>query len=306
MLKTILQKKHILITTTLLISFLPIAKTFAYITVSPSQNTITTKENTTTKKRITFKNGENTSITITPKVFSYDPREEKISSNEKEIFVKIDEKEQTVKTGETVTLEYEIVPTETIPQGTHLNLIILQNNNQQNTEKNNQVGISANISHLVVLNKLGEDSFPKNFAYINMEIVDIGIPFIKPTKIKYTLHNTTDFVIIPAGEIQIFNQKGGYQPIYLQINNIAKKLYPNESMTETFEIKEWHIQDLLFSRNIVGFFYNGINDTPQQMTIQQDINYIAILSIITTAIIIAIITKLLISNLHNTTKRKKL
>lgn len=306
MLKTILQKKHILITTTLLISFLPIAKTFAYITVSPSQNTITTKENTTTKRRITFKNGENTSITITPKVFSYDPREENISTNEKEMFVKIDEKEQTVKAGETVTLEYEVISTETTPKGTHLNLIILQNNTQQKAEKNNQVGISANISHLVVLNKLSEDGFPKNFGYINMEIIDIGIPFIKPTKIKYTLHNTTDFVIIPAGEIQIFNQKGGYQPIYLQINNIAKKLYPNESITETFEIKDWHIQDLLFSRNIVGFFYNGINDTPQQMTIQQDINYIAILSIITTAIIIAIITKLLISNLYNTTKRKKL
>lgn len=306
MLKTISQKKYSLIIVILLLSFQPITKAFAYITVSPSQNTITTKENTPTKRRITFKNGEKTPIAITPKAFSYNPQEENISTNEKEIFVKIDEKEQIVKAGETITLEYEIVPTETMVQGTHLNLIILQNNTQQNTKKKNQVGISANISHLVVLNKLSEDGFPKNFAYINMEIIDIGIPFIKPTKIKYTLHNTTNFTITPTGEIQIFNKKGGYPPIYTQINKEEKKLHTNESITETFEIKDWHIQDLLFPRNIVGYFYNNINDTPQQITIQQNINYIAILSIITITIIIAIITKLLISNLHNTTKKTKL
>ena len=158
MLKTISQKKYSLIIVILLLSFQPITKAFAYITVSPSQNTITTKENTPTKRRITFKNGENTPITITPKAFSYNPQEENISTNEKEIFVKIDEKEQTVKVGETITLEYEIVPTETMVQGTHLNLIILQNNTQQNTKGKNQVGISANISHLVVHYEIGRAS----------------------------------------------------------------------------------------------------------------------------------------------------
>lgn len=299
-------KKHLFsILFTLLLSLIPISKTFASITVSPSQQTITTTEKTSVKRKVTFKNDEKTTIYINPQVFSYKPKEKEFLTEEKDIFIKINNEILAVRAGESVTLEYEVVPTGSISQGTHLNLIMFQDAQKESKNTQYQVGISGKISHLVVLNIIGKNGFPKDFAYVNIEVMDSGIPFIKASKIKYTLHNTTDFIITPTGEIQIFNQKGGYRPIYNHINKAEKRLYPKESITETFEIKDWHIQDLLFPRNIVALFYNDINDKHHRVEIKQNINYIVIIFAITTITVIGIILRVIISNIHTNTTKKK-
>jgi hypothetical protein len=100
--------------------------------------------------------------------------------------------------------------------------------------------------------------------------------------IKYTYQNTTNYVLQPQGEIQIFDQRSSYAPEYRQINDTAKRLYPGDSIEETITIKNWHLSDIIFGRKVVGRFYNGIdqNSITKEATQSSYYGYFAILAVL--------------------------
>jgi hypothetical protein len=108
--------------------------------------------------------------------------------------------------------------------------------------------------------------------------------------IKYTYQNTTNYVLQPQGEIQVFDGKSSYAPEYRQINVNGKKLYPGDSIEETVNIDKWHISDILFGRKVVGRFYNGIdqNSIVKDQTQNTNYTYLFIIACVLVMVIILI------------------
>ncbi len=215
---------------------------------------------------VIFKNESPDEVTIKPYVSAYDSKLLQLISDEKSIFIDMDVETYKVQPGETLTLAYEITPPANLPLGTYFNLIVLQKimpSTYLSTE--NTTGTIDSLSQLVAIHILEQSEtgvlgIKADFASITMDVLDKGIPFLKPTVVKYTYQNTTNYVLDPKGEIQVFDGKSTYSPIYKQINGENKKLYPKDTIEETLSISDWHLSDLLFGRKIVGYFYNGIDE----------------------------------------------
>lgn len=215
---------------------------------------------------VTFKNESPDEVIIKPYVSAYDSKLLQLISDEKSIFITMDIETYKVQPGETLTLNYEIKPPANLTPGTYFNLIVLQKvmPSAYLTTKN-PTGAIDSLSQLVAIHILEQSEagvlgIKSDFASITMDVLDKGIPFLKPTIVKYTYQNTTNYVLDPKGEIQIFDGKSTYSPIYKQINGENKKLYPQDIIEETISISDWHLSDLLLGRKIVGYFYNGIDE----------------------------------------------
>lgn len=218
-----------------------------------------------TKETVSFRNDSKKDVFISPQVYSYNPQTLEITDTQSYIFTRVDMEIFKVKPGETLSLNYEIIPPANISPGTYFNLIVLQKKEDDVfLQQTNPIGVMDNLSHLVVLHIIESDAavygITSEFAQITLQVVENGIPFVRPTRIKYIYQNTTNYVLSPEGEIQLFNRKGAYSPIYLKINEEEKKLYPGGIIEEEFEIDKYDITDLFNSRTIIGRFYNGIDE----------------------------------------------
>lgn len=221
---------------------------------------------TTSTGTVTFRNEGTTAITVKPYVSAYDPKLLQLITDEKKIFITMDIETYEVQTGGTLTLNYEIKPPANLTPGSYFNLIIMQKvmpSTYLNTK--NPTGTIDSMSQLVVIHILEQSDtgvlgIKADFASITMDVIDKGIPFLKPTTVKYTYQNTTNYVLDPKGEIQVFDGRSSYSPIYKQINANNEKLYPQDIIEEILTISNWHFSDLIFGRKIVGYFYNGIDE----------------------------------------------
>lgn len=288
-----------LLPTTLLCIFgmLSLTATKLYAdTITPSIYKQSFTLGTTTTGNVTFKNEDSVPVTITPTASAYDPKTLQLITGEKSIFVILDKETYIVQPQKSLTLSYEIKPPVNLEPGTYFNLIILQKNLSTGyINQDNQIGAAQSLSQLVAINIFeGNDTtqlqISGDFAQISMEVIDSGIPFLRPLKIKYIYQNTTNYVLEPQGEIQIFDSKSSYAPIYQHINATNKKLYPGDTLEETFSITNWKISDILFGRKIVGRFYNGIdqNSITKELSQNSYYSYLAILLAIVFLIIILI------------------
>lgn len=232
--------------------------------------------------KILFTNTTNKEVYILPTVVGYNPKTSSILVKDTYLFVKTDTETFKVEPGATISLSYKISVPSNLPLGTYFNLIILKQTNDAGfINSQNSVGAVDNLSHLVVLHVVQQGDvkgITSEFAQISMEIVERGIPFIKDTKVKYIYQNITNYVLIPDGEIQIYNNKGKYTPEYYKINKDQQKLYPNDIIEEIIVIDKWNISDLIYPRTILGLFYNGIDENSISKEIQQNSSYFFLLS----------------------------
>jgi len=253
------------------------------------------KDSKTTGK-ITFKNESAEPVTISPTVSAYDPKTLQLITDEKTIFLMLDIETYTVQPQGNLILNYEIKPPANLVPGTYFNLIILQKTSSQGyINEKNQLDTTAILSQLVVIHILEkQETLPlqlkTDFAQITMEISDAGFPFLKPMSIRYIYQNTTNYVLQPQGEIQVFDSKSSYSPEYRQINTNNKKLYPGDSIEEVLIVNNWHLSDILFGRKIVGRFYNGIdqNSITKELSQNSYYTYLVISALIVVLIIVLI------------------
>ncbi len=244
-------------------------RTYASVSLYPykQETTVTTREST--KGSFTFKNDNNYSVTVQPQVVNYDAENQQILKDGK-VFVKISQATVSVNPGESKVFNYEMAPEKDTLNGTYFNLIIVQ----QTLSSNSNVAMSANVSQLVVLNIVDSKENLENTSgellEVDLRITQNGIPFLLPTKIKYTITNKSNFVLNPLGEIVIFSDKNNREkPIYIKVNPEEKKLYPNKTIEEEISIEKWSISNLIYERNILGKFYNGLYQKEQTATITQ-------------------------------------
>jgi len=264
--------------------FLPLTQVNAN-TLSPAINQVIKNTGETENTKILFTNTTNKEVYILPTVVGYNPKTSSIITNDSYIFVKTDRDTFRVEPNSTISLSYQIIVPGNFALGTYFNLIILKQTNDSGfLDSDNSVGAVDNLSHLVVLHVVEQGDvkgITSEFAQISMEIVDRGIPFLKDTKVKYIYQNITNYVLIPDGEIQIYNNKGKYTPVYYKINGKQQKLYPNDIIEETIVIDKWDIADLIYPRTILGLFYNGIDENSISKEIQQNNSYFFVISGIT-------------------------
>jgi len=274
-------------------------------TLSPAINQTIRSTGETVDSKILFTNTTNKEIYILPTVVGYNPKTSSIITNESYMFVKTDRDTFRVEPHSTLSLSYQIVVAANLPLGTYFNLIILKQTNDSGfLDSDNSVGAVDNLSHLVVLHVVEKGDvkgITSEFAQISMEIVDRGIPFLKDAKVRYIYQNITNYVLIPDGEIQIYNNKGKYAPMYYKINEKQQKLYPNDIIEETIVIDKWNISDLIYPRTVLGLFYNGIDENSISKEIQQSSSYFFVIS----GVIILTLGFLLIKSLREDKKKTK-
>jgi len=232
--------------------------------------------------KILFTNTTNKPVYILPTVVGYNPKTSNILVENTYLFVKTDIDTFKVTPGATISLSYKIVVPSNFPLGTYFNLIILKQTNDVGfIDSQNSVGTVDNLSHLVVLHVVQQGNvkgITSEFAQISMEIVQRGIPFLKDARVNYIYQNTTNYVLIPDGEIQVYNDNGKYAPEYYKINKDKQKLYPNDIIEEIIVIDKWNISDLIYPRTVLGLFYNGIDENSISKEIQQSSSYFFLIS----------------------------
>jgi hypothetical protein len=276
-------------------------------TVSPykRERMITNQERT--RETVSFKNDGKKDIYVIPRIYSYNPQTLEITDTQGYIFVQADREIFKVKPEEVLVLNYEIVPPLNMEPGTYFNLIVFQTQSEDSfLNQTNPVGVIDNISHLVVLHIIEADNavygITTEFAQISLEVVERGIPFIRPTKVKYIYQNVTNYVLSPMGEIQVFNRKGKYAPIYLKINKEEEKLYPGGIIEEEFEVAKYDITDIYNQRVVIGRFYNGIDQNYILKETSIEPNYIVLVLGIILLLAVLILIKAIV---NDSSKAKK-
>jgi hypothetical protein len=258
---------------------------------------------------VTFKNDSRKEIFLSPVVYSYDPQTLQMSKEDGFIFTRTDKEIFPVKPQETFELSYEVVPDRDMHLGTYFNLIILEEEVEKVfVAETNPVGAVENLAHLVVLHIADADKDVKGitseFAKVQIEVIDKGIPFISPTVIKYTYENISNYVLNPMGEIQLYSTKGRFTPEYIKINKDQQKLYPGGLMEEEFTIQKDHISNLYTQRVVLGRFYNGIDENLiiNEVIIQPNFELFIALTILIVAAI-ALVKVILDNRKKNTLKK---
>ncbi len=251
-------------------------------TLSPHTKELLITNQERTKEILSFTNNSRKDMLVTPVVYSYDPQTIELTEDDGFIFTRADKEIFTVKPGDTLELEYEIVPISNMKPGTYFNLLVLEKQFEDTfITETNPLGATDSIAHLVVLHITDSEAdvygITTEFAKIDIQVLEKGIPFIRPTVIKYTYQNVTNYVLNPMGEIQIYSEQGNYSPTYKKINWEQKKLYPGGLLEEEFEINQYRFSDLYSNRVIIGRFYNGIDENLLVKEIILEPNYISLI-----------------------------
>lgn len=214
---------------------------------------------------VTFTNDDNKEIEVELGAYAYNSKTEDIVDDKRQIFLKLDTDTITVKPKQSAEIKYEIYPIENLETGTYTNVITLTPVNQSE-----DISLTNSIAQLVVLHLTTPENDVKGITTTNykvsLDVVDKGIPFIKPAVLKYSIQNSSNFIIQPDGTIRVFNSKSKTEPKSFAINPESRKLYPGESIEEMIEIKDFKLVDLIFNRSVVGHFYNGLDSQPQDIT----------------------------------------
>ncbi|MFA5633787.1 MAG: hypothetical protein WCY00_00080 [Candidatus Dojkabacteria bacterium] len=276
--------------------------------VFPYKTEILISNQERTKEQFSFRNEGKKDIKITPIPYSFDPKEVEIKEGG-EIFVRVDKEIFTVKSDETAVFDFEIIPPQNMEPGTYFNLILLQ---QQEEDiflpESTPIGVIDTLSHLVVLHIADPENsvfgISTDFAQINLDITQRGIPFLRPMKVKYLYQNITNYVLSPMGEIQVFNEDSKYPPVYIKINNEEEKLYPGEMTEEELEVEFIHISDLFATKRAIGRFYNGIDENFIILEVEQKPNYILPLIVGATILLAVILLKSFTENRGKKRKKK--
>jgi hypothetical protein len=256
------EKKKVLIAIiTVLASILSISPIYAE-TISPFSTEETLGIGQSTRHSISYSNENEYSIFITPKVYKYYPQSEYILDAEGfEKFVIIDTDYIEIPANSKVEISFQIDAPEALEPGTYYNLIVFQPT-QQNEKDDPIIGATGALSHIVKLHITDDvkgvqitDQYDTN-----LEILNRGIPFVKPAKIRFSFFNNSQYTLIPKGEIQVVKRSGDKEPEYFKINTSRDRVFPDESFEQEFEVSNWYIEDVLFGKTAYLKVQNGIDE----------------------------------------------
>lgn len=291
----------LIVITTILASLLFSTKIYAE-TISPFSTEQTLLQGASSNHTITFSNENNYNIYVTPKLYKYYPQSEYVLDLETfEEFVKIDNDYITVPAKSSRDIRYQIVAPNALEGGTYYNLIVFEHIGQTKKE-DGEVGASGALSHLVQLNIINDynaNTVTEDYN-IELSVVSRGVPFIKPAILKLLFFNNSKYTLIPQGEIQVVKQNGDKEPEYIKVNLDGTRVYPEDSLEKTYEVKNWYLEDILYGKKAYLKIENGLdkNMTTKEIDIPGFKNEFLYIIVSVTVIV------LLVTSLKGNTKPK--
>lgn len=250
----------LVITTTILVSILNTTLSQAQ-TISPSILEVTQTIGQTTTQTLDITNDKNYDLYLKAHIYKYYPQSEYMTEpQDYETFVRIDTDTIVIPSKSTTTVRYEIVGNESLEPGTYYNLISFEQQASQSNTDDSTVGTTTAISQLVSLNLTNTNTQNATEEYdINVEVIQKGIPFIKPTKIKITFLNNSKYTLIPQGEIKIVKHSEDKEPEYIKVNIDRNRVYPEQSVEYEYELNTWYLEDIFFGKTAYIKIQNGID-----------------------------------------------
>lgn len=271
--------------------------------IDPAVRRITLAKGQRKYASVVYKNSEdfNVELTITP--YGYNPRNDEISEVENEIFVKADTDTITVPANSSFNIKYEIYPIANIREGTYFNILTITP-----IVDNQNVSIISSIAQLIILDVVNEQNDVRGIATesysTSIEVVQKGIPFLTPLKLKYLIVNNSNYVLTPQGRIDVFNERNSYKPTYEYVNRDEEEIYPEEIYQNQFEVTSWHISDLFSKRIVYAEIYNGIDSNPQKVELEIN-SYLPEIFTLLAILIISILGLKYLNQNKGKSKRKK-
>lgn len=216
---------------------------------------------------VTFYNSEDVEVDVLITPYSYNPKNDDISEDKNEIFIKADTDSIKVKANSSYEIKYEIYPISNLQEGTYFNILALTPlTNDQN------MSINTSIAQLIILDIVTSQNQVKGITtdnyYVDVKVINKGIPFLSPLKIQYSIRNNSNYMLTPTGRLDVFNEKNKYKSIYIYLNQEKTDVYPKEVLEKEVEINKWHISDLFLERIIKGEVFNGIDGVPKQIEVE--------------------------------------
>lgn len=158
-------------------------------------------------------------------------------------------------------------------------------------EEDDVIGFSGALSHLVQLNLTDDPNLEKITTDYNtrIEVVNRGIPFIQPAKLKFTFFNNSNYTLIPKGEIQVVKRNGNKEPEYIKINTDRRRVYPQDSIEFEYDVENWYLEDIFYGKTAYLKFTNGLDNeiTTQEFKIPGFLNeFLYILASLTVIILL--------------------
>ena len=257
------RRKILLITTaiTILVSLIFFPKDSYAETISPSFTEDTLVIGESSQHNFQFINDNNYDIFVTPKLYKYYPQSEYVLDLEAyEEIVEIDNDYIKIPANESSQINFQIKAPEALELGTYYNLIVLE---QVGTKKEDStIGASKAISHLVKLNIVDNPNLDKITEEYdaNIEVINRGIPFIKPAVLKITFFNNSKYTLIPTGEIQVVKKSADKEPEYIKINTERTQIFPEQTFEKEYEVQKWYIEDIFFGKTVYVQMSNGIDN----------------------------------------------
>lgn len=255
--------------------------------IDPGIERITLAPGQTKQRSVLYNNTESTDVEILITPYAYNPKTDDISEDKRNIFIKADTDSITVRAKSSFLIKYEVYPLTNIAEGTYFNILALT----PVTDAQN-VKINTSVAQLIILDVVSPENEIKGIATTQysteLKVIRKGIPFISPLVLRYTIKNSSNYLLTPQGRIDIFNGKNSYEPIYLYLNTEKEEIYPGESIEKEIEVKDWHLSDFFLKRIAMGEVYNGIDNNPQYVGIEIN-NFIFELAVIGIAFILAIL-----------------
>lgn len=254
--------------------------------IEPSIKRVTISQGERKYESVIFHNSEDVEVDVLITPYAYNPKNDDISENKKDIFIKADTDSIKVKANSSYEIKYEIYPISNLKEGTYFNILTLTP-----LTKNQNVSINTSIAQLIILDIVTPQNQVKGVTTdsytIDLKVINRGIPFLTPLKLQYSIHNNSNYMLTPTGRLDIFNEKNKYKSIYIYLNQEKKEVYPKEVLEKEVEINQWHISDIFLKRIIKGEVFNGIDGVPKQVEVEVN-NYILELAFTIVALILSV------------------
>ena len=242
--------------------------------------------------QVTITNDKEYDIFLTPTLYKYYPQTEFILNLEPfEEIVRITNDYITIPSNSQKDINFQIIAPENLDLGTFYNLIVFTQSNQSQDQQST-IGASGSLSHLVRLHitqKSEQDIVTENWD-VNLEVVNRGIPFFRASTIKVTVFNNSKYTLTPKGEIQVVKRRGNKEPEYIKVNMDRKRLFPEQTFEQEYEVTSWYLEDIFFGKTAYLKIENGLdkNVLSEEIKIAGFTNeFLYILGTITVVIILA-------------------
>lgn len=251
---------------------------------------------------VTFYNSEDVEVDVLITPYSYNPKNDDISEDKNEIFIKADTDSIKVKANSSYEIKYEIYPISNLKEGTYFNILALT---PLTTDQN--ISINTSIAQLIILDIVSPQNQVKGITtdnyFVDVKVINKGIPFLSPLKIQYSIRNNSNYMLTPTGRLDVFNEENRYKSVYIYLNQEKSDVYPKETLEKEVEINKWHISDLFLKRIIKGEVFNGIDGVPKQIEVEVNHFIVELAFVIVTLILSGLFIKSLLKDFRKGKKK---